>query len=125
MPFLVTVELFDLEDVLFFLFDDIDVSTYYRKVITTISLAFLVPKTSLMVLVFLANLALMSGRLLVLATRYVSRRNISRFSLFGVFLFLFCGFSPLGTFQINLPGAKESCSNAFASLLTAFSTASS
>lgn len=95
MPFFMTVEALNLEDIFLFLFDSLSMSKYCRRDITiTLSLAFLVPRTFLVVLVFLASLALVDRRLLVLATRYVSKRNISKLSLSGVLLLLFHRFVP-------------------------------
>lgn len=98
MPLFVIVEVFNLVDVFLFFFDDVSVSTYYRRVIaTTLFLALSVPRTSLVVLDFLAILALIGGRLLMLATRYVTERSVSALSSFEVFFFLFHGLLSLKT----------------------------
>lgn len=92
----------DLEDIFPFLLDNISVYTYCKEVMATILfLAPKAPRTFLVVLV-LFWLALVDRRLWVLATRYVNRRSISGFSLFGVFFFLFCRPVPLETLSINL-----------------------
>lgn len=68
-------------------------------------LAPLAPKIALLVvLVFFASLTLVGRRLLVLATRYISKRNINELSPFGVFSLFFRRLIPLGTLKINLPG---------------------
>lgn len=92
------VKVLDLEDVFSFFFNDINIDTYYRKVIAITPLALSTPKTFLMVLVFLASLALISGRLLVFATNYVINKNVNRLSLFGVLLFFLCRLISLKTF---------------------------
>lgn len=69
-----------------------------RKSLVTFSSPPSAPRTSLlMVLVLLAKLALVFGRLLVLATKHISGKNINRLSLSGVFVLLFHGLVPLGT----------------------------
>lgn len=72
-----------------------------RGVITVIFLAFLVPKTSLLVfLVFFASLALVSGRLLVFFTKYISRKSVSGLSSFKVLLLFFLrAYSPKNTWN--------------------------
>ena len=55
----------NLEDISYIFFDDIGIYTYCKGVVTAIFSATLAPKTSL-VLVFLASLALLVRRLLVL-----------------------------------------------------------
>ena len=78
MPLPIIVKRFDLKDIFPFFFDDVDVSTYCKGVMAmTLFLATSVPRISFMILVFLASLALISGRLLVLATRYVSGKSVS------------------------------------------------
>ena len=89
MPLSMTVEALDLEDVFPFLFDGIDIGTCCRGVVTTtLFLAPSTPRISLIVLVFLAILAPVGKRLLVLVTGYVSKNSISRLSLFRVFFLL-------------------------------------
>lgn len=89
MPLSIAEVALDLEDVLSFVFDDISVCTRGRGVMTITFLAILVPKTFFVVLVFLASLALVDGRLLVLAIRYISRKSVRRLNLSEVFLLLF------------------------------------
>lgn len=69
----------DLEDVFLFLFDDISISTRYKRVMaTTLPLPSTVPNTSLVVLVFFISLALVGGRLLgMLATKYINKNSIN------------------------------------------------
>ena len=90
MPLPILEVAFDLGDVFVFhvFFNDLGIYTNCRGVVTAILLATLTLKTTL-VLVFLTSLALLDGRLLVLATRYVNRTSISRLSLLGVFFLLF------------------------------------
>lgn len=84
-----TVEVFDLGDVFFFLFRN-DIGIHDRGVvIATVFLSSIVPEISLVVLFFFASLALING----LPTRYINRGKVSRFILLGV---LFLGwFMPL------------------------------
>ena len=90
MSLLVIVEILNLGDIFHFFFDNVGVSTCCKKVIATTFLIPLAPKTSLLVvLVFLASLALVGGILLMLAIRYVSKKCVSEFSFSGVFLLLF------------------------------------
>ena len=107
MPFPLIVEALDLGDVLFFLFNNISIiSTYCKRVIVTTSLTLLMLKTSLIVLVFLASLALVNRRLLVFAIRYVSGKSVSGLSPFGVFLLLFRRLIPLRILWIYFLGAE-------------------
>lgn len=96
---LVTLVVLNLGDIFYYFFDSIGVSIRCRGVMaTTTLLDLLAPKTSLLVvLVFLASLALVGGRLLVFATRCINGRNVSGHSLFGVFLLFFCRLVPLET----------------------------
>ena len=103
MFFLVIVEALDLRDIFHFFFDGVGLSTYYKRVMTTNFLATLVSKTYLL-LVFFTSLALVSRKLLVLATRYISKRNVSRLSFSGAFFLLFGKSVPLGAPQIDFPG---------------------
>lgn len=97
MPFFVTIKALNIGDVFFL--NIVGINIYSREVMTMIlSLVPLVPRTSLIFLVFVANLALVVRRLLVFTTNYVSRRSVSEFSSFKVFFLLFCWFVPLGTF---------------------------
>lgn len=85
MPLLMAVEALNLGDVLLFLLDDIGVSTCCKRVmVTTLFLSLTAQKTIfLAVLVFISSLALVDRRLLgVLATRYVSKKGVSRFISF-------------------------------------------
>ena len=78
MPLSMIDEAFNLGDIFSFLFDGISISTCCKRVITmTLSLILLAPRTSLVVLIFLASLILVRKRLLVLATRYVNGRSVS------------------------------------------------
>lgn len=96
----------DIGDVIFFLLDDISISTYCKEVIAmTLSLSFTAPKTSLVILILFVSLALVAGRLLrMFFTRYVSKRNINKLILFRVFLLLFCRLIPLKILCIDLAG---------------------
>ena len=104
MFLLITFEALDLRDVFLFFFNDVGVSTYCKKAMVTTFLAPLMLRTSLVILVFLTNLALVGGKLLVFATRYVSKRSVSRLSLSKVFVFLFYRSVLLEILQINLLG---------------------
>lgn len=99
MPLLMAEVALNLGDVFYVFFDDIGICTYCKKVVTTTSLATLMLKTSL-ALVLLASLALMGE----LPTRYVRIGKISRFSPFGVFFLFFCRLIPLGILSVNLTG---------------------
>ena len=96
MPFPITVEALDLEDVLLFLIDNVDVSTCCKKVMATTRLVLLAPKTSLVILVLLANLEVV-GRRLMHAIRCVSKKIISGFSVSGVLFLFVCRPIPLKT----------------------------
>lgn len=88
MSLLMAGEVLDLKDVFLVFLDGIGISTHCRKVVaTTIFPATLAPKTSL-VLVFLARLALVNRKLLVLIIRCVSGESVSRLYLFRVLLLL-------------------------------------
>lgn len=105
MSLLMIVVVLDLGNIFNFLFDGVGISTYcWEAVATIILLATLALRTSL-VLVFLASLALVGKKLLVLVTRYVSGRSISGLSLFGVLIFLFCGPIPLKILKVHLASA--------------------
>lgn len=92
-----TVEALDLGDILFFFLDDVSISTYCKKVVATTFLTLSALRISLVVLIFLASLALVDRKLLVFVTRCVSGRSVSRLSLSGVFLLLFLKLVPLET----------------------------
>lgn len=112
----------DIGSVFPFLFDDI--RTCYRGVIAaTLSLYPTVPKTSLIVLVFFANLTLVGRRLIVLTTRYINKKSVSRFIFSKVILFLFVGLYPWKYFELISQIPEISCSNVFVSALTVFLTA--
>lgn len=96
MPLLIAKIVLNLGDVFLFLFNDISVCTCCRRVGTATFLGTLAPKISL-VLVCLVSLALVSGKLVVLVTRYVNGRSISELSPFEVLFFLLCGLVPLET----------------------------
>lgn len=92
MFFPIASEAFNLGDDFFVfsvLFDYMGICISYRKVVVATPLVTLASRTSL-ILVFLARLALVGRRLLVLATNCVSKGNISELSLFRVFFLLFC-----------------------------------
>ena len=69
-----TVQAFDLGDIFHFLVDNDSISIRCKRVVTTTFLAFLTPRISLVVLVFLISPALVGKKLLHLATRYFSGR---------------------------------------------------
>ena len=104
IPLLIIVEILDLEDLFAFLLNDVGVSTYCKRVMATNLLTSLVPRTSVVVLVFLASLVLVSKKLLMLTTRYVSKRSVSELRFFRVFFLPLCGCVSLETLQINLSG---------------------
>ena len=82
----------DLEDVFLVipvLLNDVDICTCCKEVVIATFLATLASKTFL-VLVFLACLALVGRKLLVLATRYISKSSINGLNSSRVFLLLFC-----------------------------------
>lgn len=106
MPFPVIIKARNLEDIFFFLFDNVGISICCRGVMATTFLAVLVPKTSLMVLVFLASLILVDGRL-VFATKYVSKKSVSRFGFSKIFFLLVCRLVSLETPWIYLPNVKR------------------
>lgn len=97
MPLLMADIAFDLGDVFLFLLDNISIYTCFRGVMAVTSLAPLVLKTFLVVLVFFGSLALVDERLLMFAIGYVNRRSVSGLNLFRVFLFLLYGFVLLET----------------------------
>lgn len=86
-----TVGALDLGDIFYLLLDDAGVYIHYRKVMaTTTPLAPALKIFLLMALVFLDSLALMDEKLL-LATRCISKRGVSRLRLFGILLLFFGG----------------------------------
>lgn len=90
MPFSRIVEALNLQDVFSFFVDSICISIFLKGVITTtLFLGALAIKTSLVVLVVLANLALVGGRLLLFITRYISEKIISILNLFEDLLLFF------------------------------------
>ena len=95
MSLLIVVEALDLGDVFVVFFDGVDVSIYYKRVVATTTPLSLTPK-SFLILVFLARLALVGRKLLVLATRCVNGKIISRFSSSRIFLLFFYEFVFLG-----------------------------
>lgn len=103
LPLIIIV--LNLGDIFNFFLDSIGISIYCRRVVAiTISLAILV-LTTFLVLIFFASLTLVGRRLLMFATRYVSERSVSRFSLSKVFILLFCGPVPSETLRVYLAGA--------------------
>lgn len=104
MAFPSAEEAFDVEEVLFFLFGN-DVDTYCRGVLaSTLSSSTMAPKTSLVVLVLF--ICLFGGRLL-LPTRCISSKSISRLILPRVFILLLYRPLALETVGINLPLARR------------------
>lgn len=97
--FPIIVKILDLRDVFPFFFGDVGISICCKKVIVTSLFPLLtMPRNFLMILVFFTSLILVGGRLLgVLTTKYVSRKSVSRLSLFEVFFFFFPRLDPLGT----------------------------
>lgn len=89
MPFSMAEVALDLEDVFYFFFNNVGVYTYYSKGVTATLPATSAPKTSL-ILVFFASLALVDRKLLMLATRYVSKKSVNELSFFEVFFLFFC-----------------------------------
>ena len=106
MPLFIADVILDLEDVFSLFFDDVSISIYCKEVMATISSTSLALKTSLVILVFLASLPLMSGKL-VLTTKHVSRKSVSKLSPSKVFPLLFCRPVPLKTPGIYLLGAEK------------------
>lgn len=116
MTIFFVIEVFYMEDVLLFSLNAIDI--YYKKVmVATLSLPTTASKSSLVVLVFFAGLALMDERLLrVLPTRYLSRENVSGFILPKVFLFFFCKLVLSEHLALISQLLGGGCNNAFASV---------
>lgn len=86
-----------------FLFKN-NVDTRGREIMAaTLFLSSVVLEISLVVLVFLASLALIGG----LSIRYLSREKISRLSFSRVFLPFICRPIPLETLSINLMVIKK------------------
>ena len=85
MSLLIIVEALDLGDIFYLLFDGVDISIHYKRVVAITSSTPLASKISL-ILIFFARLALIGQRLLVLIIRYISGRSISGLSLSGIFL---------------------------------------
>lgn len=88
-------------DIFFFFFDDI--GTYSKKVMTvTLSLS-LMSEILLVILILLASLVPMGGRLLgAFLTKYISKRSVSKLIFFRVLLFFFCELVSLKKLGINL-----------------------
>ena len=90
MSLLMAGKALNLEDAFFvfsIFFDNVGVYTCCGKVVVSTLLPTSAPKTSL-VLVFLAHLALVCGRLLVFATRCISRGSISELNSSRIFFFI-------------------------------------
>ena len=97
MAFPSAMEVFDMKDVFFFLLGN-NIDTCHREVLASSPFSStMVPKTSLMVLVFF----LVGGGCL-LPTRYVSRENVNGLILPRVLSFLFCWSVPSETLGIDL-----------------------
>lgn len=91
MSFSIVGEILELGDVslVFPIFlNDVGIYICCKGVVIATFLTILAPKTSL-VLVYLAYLALVDRKLLILVTRYMSKGNVSGFSPFRVFLLFF------------------------------------
>lgn len=114
--------IFDLEKIFFFFFFLANgINTSYKKVLAkTLPLLYMAPKTSLVVLVFF--IGLVGGRLLLL-TWYVSKKDVSRFMLSGVFILFLGWFISLKAFGIDFWLLDSSCKVTFATMafLMAFS----
>ena len=79
-----------------------NVNNYCKRVIATIlSLFFVVPKNSFVILIFFISLVLMDG---LLPTIYINKERVSKFILPKVFILFFCWFISLEIFGINLLG---------------------
>lgn len=117
MLFSVIVKVLDLGDIFPFVLDDISICIYCKGVMATTSL---VLRTSLVVLIFFVSLAKVDEKLLILATKYISRRNVNRFSLFKVFLLFFCRLFPRKHSESISRVSKSDCTNIFAFTLMAF-----
>lgn len=104
MAFLFAKKEFDVRKILFFLFrDNINICCKYVLVLT-LFLFIMVPRISLVVIVFFVGL--MSRRLLF-PTRYISERSVSRLIFSGVLILNFCWSVTSKTFSINLLPTKE------------------
>lgn len=99
----VVLDLRDVFSVFLVYSNNVGICHYYREVVTATSLTILAPRTSL-AMVFFASLTLVSGRLLVLPTKYVNERSVSRLGLFEVLFLFFCRLVPLEVLKVNLPG---------------------
>ena len=102
----VTVVALNLGDIFHFFLDGAGVNTCCKRdVAITTFLAPLAPRIFLLVvLVFFASLVLVTRRLLMLTTRFVNKKNVSRLSIFGVILLFFVGPVLLETPGIYLAG---------------------
>ena len=111
MSFLVTVVVFDLGEILFFLLDGGGINTHYRRVMATTlsSLAPSAPKTSLLLVLVLFQVgggSLLSGRGLF-STKRVSKGRVGRLILsIGVLVFLFSGPIPLETPWVHVANTR-------------------
>lgn len=104
MAFLFAKKEFDVRKILFFLSrDNINICCKYVLVLT-LFLFIMVPRISLVVIVFFVGL--MSRRLLF-PTRYISERSVSRLIFSGVLILNFCWSVTSKTFSINLLPTKE------------------
>lgn len=125
MPLLIVVKILNLGNIFPFFLDDIGVSIRCRQIMTTtLFLPPTTPKTSLMLLVFFVSLTLMERRLWVLATRYVNRKSISRFSFLKSFSSFFVDLYSCKYFELISRVPKGDCSNVFTSTSMVFSTTS-
>ena len=86
MTFPLTMEVFNMENVFFFVLKN-NVNTYYKRVIVATSfLSSTAQKTSLVVLIFFISLTLICGLLL---NKYVNKGKVSELILFGVLILFF------------------------------------
>lgn len=93
MPFSRIVEVLNLQDIFSFFLDSICISNFLKEVITTtLFLGALAMRTSLVVLVVLASLALVGRRLLLFITRYINEKIISILNLSEDLLLFFIDF---------------------------------
>lgn len=122
---LVIVVALDLGEIFYFFLVNVSVSTRYKEAMAmTIHSAILALRTSF-ILILMTSLALVGGRLLILATRCVSERSVSKLSSSNIFLLLFCRLVLLRYLESILWVLKADCSNTFAFALMTLSTASS
>lgn len=104
MAFLFAVKVFNIEEIFFFCFSN-DFNTCCKKILALfLSLFIIMSKTFLVVLIFFINLTLICKKLL-LFTKYVKKKGVSRFIFSRVFILFFCYFVTLKILGINLLGS--------------------